>query len=194
MNMTIPAAESWCNDHKQCHGFTVLTSERNKPDPVLIYFRDETQIFFMDSELSALTGPVGASQYTSFIKKARAPPLSPTTSGLQIWVKDLTGYSGAGTGGVVNSDKCGGNGELTPALAVLLVNLGQSRASDLSLGIAELPSYFTRGFDVFSCAVAVRDIWNHRDVSPALTPGKSIKFGTVAPHDSVFYVLRPQAA
>ena len=39
-----------------------------------IYFRDETQIFFMDSQIDALSGK-DKSQWTSHVSRERAAPL-----------------------------------------------------------------------------------------------------------------------
>merc|ERR1719382_2207981 len=118
MNMTVDDADDWCNTNSSCHGFTFLTSDKDKVTQ--IYFRDETQIFFMDSELSNVAGHVGSSTFTSHVKKDRAPPISPNTTGLQVWVKDLSG-------------------EGTAALALLLVNLGNTSLSTYSLPVEKLP-------------------------------------------------------
>jgi hypothetical protein len=59
MVMTVPMAEEWCNSNTSCHGFTYLTADGTAADKATnIYFRDETQIFFMDSEVHGLS--VGA--------------------------------------------------------------------------------------------------------------------------------------
>ena len=107
MKMTVDSADDWCNKNTSCHGFTYQTNATGETD---IYFRDETQIFFMDSQLHSLESPLGQSQWTSHVSKARAPPLAmpncggggtalhtgasdagnpfgkACTSGLQIWV------------------------------------------------------------------------------------------------------------
>ena len=62
--MTVAAAETWCNQNASCHGFTYATGA--KPgQPTQVYFRDETQIFFMDSQLADLRKPVGSTQVRS---------------------------------------------------------------------------------------------------------------------------------
>merc|ERR1719174_3320119 len=132
-NMTVAQADAWCKTNSSCEGFTFRTSERDAV--TTCYFRDPTQIFFMDSQVSALSGSVHASQWTSHVSAARAPPLSPTTSGLQVWVKALS----AGR------------------LALLLVNIGQDVLSSYTLPLHILPLNTSAG-------VQVRDVWQHRDL------------------------------
>lgn len=135
MKMTVDAADTWCTGNSSCHGFTFKSLE-HLLDPTAetdIYFRDETQIFFMDSEISHLNR-VDKPKWTSHISKERAPPISKPecdkdpfynytvcTSGLQIWVKD------------VGSDVTGS------ALALLLVNHGSSELESYSLPVRSQP-------------------------------------------------------
>ena len=170
MTMTVPEAETWCNKNTSCHGFTYLTAEADKTTS--IYFRDETQIFFMDSQVGGLSGHVGSTKYTSRVQKARAPPLSPATSGVQVWVKDV-GDTAAG-----------------PALALLLVNLGQTALpGGYSIPLTKLPPGFAKGLK--GPELRVRDVWGHRDVDTGTAvKGGALNFAApVAPHDSVFWVL-----
>ena len=51
MKMTVDAADDWCNTNSSCHGFTFKTNATGETE---VYFRDETQIFFMDSQLGSL--------------------------------------------------------------------------------------------------------------------------------------------
>eukprot|EP00947_MAST-08B_sp_MAST-8B-sp1_P003133 g3133.t1 len=181
-NMTsLSAAETWCDADASCQGFTYRTADAMaaaSPATIAIYFRDETQIFFMDSEVAGLAGPVGKTEYTSRIKASRAPPLSPATSGVQIWVKDVSSSEGGDE----------------PALALLLVNLGQKvLPASYRLDYGELPPNFRDA--VGERPVQVRDVWGHVDgpvVDPTRAGGAVLGFGAVEPHDSVFYVLRPK--
>ena len=170
----------------------------------------------MDSELKSVMGALGQSQWTSHVSKARAPPLSrphcdvgnvshdnspgagaACTSGLQIWVKDVSTSAeddAAGAGG-------GGGG---PALALLLVNHGAATLPEYSLDISQLPSYFKHGGQ----PIEVRDIWGQKTLPATVGGGggggvressgggvaKPLEFKDVASHDSVFYVLRPAKA
>ena len=147
--------------NSSCAGFTYLTAEEK--GVTTIYFRDETQIFFMDSELPSLNGKVGASHWTSHIAAARAPPLSPNTTGLQIWIKD-----------------CGPMG-----LAFLLVNVGQETLRHYALPLSDLPVH---GLSQATTSIHVRDIWARRDL-PALHPNSSLVFDSVAAHDSAFLLV-----
>ena len=167
MKMTVDAADDWCNTNSSCHGFTFKTNATGETE---VYFRDETQIFFMDSQLGSLTGPLGQGQWTSHVKKERAAPLSPSTSGLQVWVKDMGGPGGA-------------------ALALLLVNHGQTALESYSVPVSKLPPYFKHG----GKGLQVRDIWNRKPLPP-VAAGGAVKFAGVAPHDSVFLLLRPASA
>jgi len=147
--------------NSSCAGFTYLTAEEK--GVTTIYFRDETQIFFMDSELSSLTGKAGASNWTSHIAVERAPPLSPKTTGVQIWIKD-----------------CGPMG-----LALLLVNVGQEELRHYSMPLIDLP---VLSVSQAATTINVRDIWGRRDL-PALHPNSSLVFSSVAAHDSAFVLL-----
>jgi hypothetical protein len=166
---TVAAAEVWCNGNASCHGFSYLTPQHGDDATTTVHFRDETQVFFMDSQVEGLSHPAGTNQYSSRIKKARAPPLSPVTSGVQVWVKNVS------------------SSLADPALALLLVNVGQSEVS-YSIAFSDLPSWFTKGRD--RSQVLIRDVWNHRDLphSEAFSSG-SFSFGSVAAHDSVFWKL-----
>ena len=68
---------------------------------------------------------------------------------------------------------------------MLLVNLGQVQFN-YRLPAAKLPAAFFAGGPV-----AVRDVWRHRDLPTTPLRGGTLAFEDVAPHDSVFYVLRP---
>ena len=157
-SMSTAQADAWCNANSSCHGLTYAT---NATEPTACYFRDETQVFFMDSELGSISGPVGQSKWTSHIKAARAPPLSPTTSGVQVWVKDL----GPTTG-----------------MALLLVNLGQATLAKYSLPLSKLPT-------LAASPTKARDLYTHAPYELPIAGG-AIEFQGVAPHDSVFLVLR----
>ena len=164
--MTVDAADDWCNANSSCRGFTFAGSAYGKPGgATLCYFRDETQIFFMDSTLDDLAKPVsGQLDWVSHIKAGRAPPLSPTPSGVQVWVKDV--------------------GERK--MALLLVNIGQVPLN-YSLPLAKLPPAFVTALK--GKAVQVRDVWQHTDLPDVVGRGGAFEFHNVAPHDSVFYVL-----
>lgn len=166
VNMTVDAADDWCNANSSCRGFTFAGSAYGKPGgATLCYFRDETQIFFMDSTLDDLAKPVsGQLDWVSHIKAGRAPPLSPTPSGVQVWVKDV--------------------GERK--MALLLVNIGQVPLN-YSLPLAKLPPAFVTALK--GKAVQVRDVWQHTDLPDVVGRGGAFEFHNVAPHDSVFYVL-----
>lgn len=207
MKMTIDSADKWCTKNSSCHGFTYKTNATGETD---IYFRDETQIFFMDSQLQSLTGPLGQSQWTSHVSKARAPPLtkpqcgaaadigadrSPRspgetscTSGLQIWVKDLGGSSQNDMHGTIGPEV------VDVALALLLVNHDDEVLSDYSLDVSKLPEYFIQAAGGSGKAeLSVRDVWAQKTLptkvgGAARTP---LRFRDVQPHDSVFWVLRP---
>tara|TARA_B110000208_G_scaffold152450_1_gene184305 strand:- start:42 stop:1874 length:1833 start_codon:yes stop_codon:yes gene_type:complete len=168
-NMTLDDADAWCNEHTKCHGFTYATNSTPEMRRE-VYFRDETQVFFMDSQVkSALVGPVGNSTWTSHIKKARAPPLSPSTSGIQIWVKDL-GVKGG--------------------LALVLVNLGQEVLTKYSLPLSRLPSRVWRegGGEKAALPTKARDLYTHSAYEYPIADG-ALTFQEVAPHDSVFLIL-----
>jgi hypothetical protein len=215
MKMTVDRADDWCNHNSSCHGFTFQTNATGETD---IYFRDETQIFFMDSQLSSLTGPLGQSQWTSHVSKARAPPLSKPhcgnavdggvgggspgssvcTSGIQIWVKDLSSpgneYQRHDEDREIQQEENGA------ALALLLVNHDETTLSEYSLEISQLPNYFKHG----GKPLEVRDVWRQEtlpysvggDGQEAGVGAKStpLTFKNVASHDSVFYVLMPTTA
>lgn len=213
MKMTVDRADDWCNQNSSCHGFTFQTNATGETE---IYFRDETQIFFMDSQLSSLTGSLGQSQWTSHISKARAPPLSKPhcgsatddvresspgtsvcTSGVQIWVKDLSIPRGQRQNDYTgDEDEQGTTG---PALALLFVNHGETALSEYRLDVSQLPSYFKHG----GKSLEVRDIWAHKTLPYTVGGGNASKrrgtgawspqlvFKNVASHDSVFYMLRP---
>jgi hypothetical protein len=174
MNMSLDAAADWCNRNASCQGYTVVTQvDGNLTDlsrARAVYFRDETQIFFMDKQVADLPKPIGTSQYTSYVKASRAPPLSPTTSGVQIWVKDCSGMDGK-----------------QAALALLLVNVGQGTLGTYSLPLSKLPPKFRS-----HAPLRIRDVWNHRPVDETvLSADNPLVFNNVAPHDSVFYLLSP---
>ena len=171
MNMTVAQADEWCARNNSCYGFTFKTNATGVTE---VYMRDDTQIFFMDSQIDALTSPPDRAQWTSHITKSRAAPLShmgcltsPCTSGLQIWVKDMSS-------------------KLDIALALLFVNLGNTTLS-YSLPISKLPPYFEHnGSDIM-----VRDLWNHETLPVAISASSAIQFSNVQAHDSVMYMLRP---
>eukprot|EP01051_Picozoa_sp_SAG22_P026895 SAG22_NODE_8729_length_634_cov_1.321495_1_plen_141_part_10 len=106
MVMTVDAADDWCNTNSSCHGFTFKTGAATTGPgggKTEIYFRDETQIFFMDSQINELTGKAASPEWTSHVSQARAAPLrmagcnaSSCTSGLQVWVKDVSTANGPG--------------------------------------------------------------------------------------------------
>ena len=205
MKMTIDSADKWCTKNSSCHGFTYKTNASGETD---IYFRDETQIFFMDSQLQSLTGPLGQSQWTSHVSETRAPPLTKPlcgtdadigagrspgetscTSGLQIWVKDLGGSSQDDMHGATSAKV------VDVALALLLVNHDDEVLSDYSLDVSKLPEYFIRAAGGGNTELSVRDVWAQKTLSTkvggaAHTP---LHFHDVQPHDSVFWVLRPSA-
>jgi hypothetical protein len=168
--MTVQAAELWCNKNSSCHGFTYRTSEA--AISTNIHFRDETQIFFMDSEVAGLGGPVGETRFTSRVRMERAAPLSPRTSGVQIWVKNVSSENGATT------------------LAIMMVNLGDTLLPSYTLPFAALPEWFTKSYKP-GTSVHVRDAWNHKDLSPIAIEGGdgSLVFTAVRSHDSEFLIL-----
>lgn len=210
MNVSLAAADAWCNANSSCHGYTFGAEAYGKAGAVTpCYFRDETQIFFMDSTLTDLATHLSPSppgrptaadsggddgeggendgtaaaaatgrsprqpRWVSHVKAERAPPLSPATSGLQVWVKDIGSNS---TGAV--------------GLALLLVNLGQTALTEYKLPLAKLPPAFLAALGGGK-AVRVRDVWSHSDVAGTVGHGGALEFHDVAPHDSVFYVLSP---
>ena len=178
-NTTVADAEVWCNKNASCAGFTFLTAEANQPTS--IYFRDETQIFFMDSEVDGLSQPVGTTTYTSRVHKTRAAPLSPHTNGVQVWVKDVSESDGDGADGA----------DAVPKMALLLVNLGDSELASYTIPFATLPGWFAKGGGSGK-PLKVRDAWNHKAYAHApsdVAGGTDVQFQAVAPHDSVFLVL-----
>lgn len=178
-NTTVADAEIWCNKNASCHGFTYLTAEANQPTD--IYFRDETQIFFMDSEVTGLSQPLGTTTYTSCVHKSRAAPLSPSTNGLQVWIKDVSGAAGANVGAGAS-----------PKMALLLVNLGDTELASYTIPFGTLPGWFAKGGSSGK-SMKVRDAWNHQEYAHALAAGAAggndVHFQSVAPHDSVFLIL-----
>ena len=203
MKMTIDSADEWCNNNSSCHGFTFKTNASGETD---IYFRDETQIFFMDSQLQSLARPLGQSQWTSHVSQERAPPLSKPhcatsvsvdsdntpgdtscTSGIQIWVKDLSSPH--------NNDSAQANTETNHvALALLLVNHGDEMLREYTLDVTKLPNYFVRAADIGGkVELSVRDVWAQKTLPLRFGGAASapLRFKDVAPHDSVFWVLRP---
>jgi hypothetical protein len=118
----------------------------------------------MDSQIDALT--TGRSQWTSHVAALRAPPLSvpgggsaPTTSGVQVWIKDI-----------------GVNGT-----ALLLVNVGNVPLDTYELDLTLLP----KGRNI----TAARDLYTHAPYAHPVKGGQPLKFSGVGPHDSVFLVL-----
>ena len=173
-NMTVDAADDWCNANSSCYGFTYKTGADKTGSVTPIYFRDETQIFFMDSEIKDLAKELGSLHpWTSHVKQARAAPLSPATSGLQIWIKDVSG----------SATFVGEGSDSSAALAVLLVNLGQSALESYTLPLSKLPSYFKHG----GGSVRVRDVWHHKTL-PDIAAG-GYEFQNIGLHDSAFLVL-----
>jgi hypothetical protein len=180
---SVAAADAWCVANHRCHGFSFLTqaasalndttaattttttatSAPGTTGTVTCYFKDETQIFFMDSQLSEVTGNPADAQWTSHVVKERAPPLSEATSGVQVWVKDL-----------------GAKG-----MAVLLVNEGQTPLVSYDLSLSKLPKLCP------SASFAVRDLYLHKPYCPPLAASGAILFADVAPHDSVFLIVTP---
>jgi hypothetical protein len=175
-SMTLDAADKWCSSNSSCQGFTYLTNSTgaSASKPTTCYFRDATQIFFMDSEIGAITGKLGQSQWTSHVAKARAPPLSgapkpsdpaldgATTSGLQVWIKDI-GKKGT---------------------ALLLVNTGNVKIDAYELDLALLPPLPGRNIK------SARNLYTHEPYKFAAAEGKPLKFAGVAPHDSVMLLLQ----
>jgi hypothetical protein len=126
----------------------------------------------MDSEVKGLSGAVGRTEYTSRVQRARAAPLSPATTGVQVWVKDVSGLAAHGA----------------KALALLLVNLDNNAILDTyTIPFSVLPPWFTSSYK--GPAIQIRDVWNHRDRDRATGSAPDIVFSGVLPHDSVFLVL-----
>ena len=81
---------------------------------------------------------------------------SSCTSGLQVWVKDVS------------------SAEAGPGLAVLLVNHGDAELVEYSVAVSKLPPYFKHG----GKGLAVRDVWNRKDAG-TVSAGGAIKFTNV---------------
>jgi hypothetical protein len=118
---SVEEAEVWCAAQTDCAGFTFhtakaaaaaaaaaaarrqqqqsqsagATSHSPTPAQLPVYFRDATQIFFMDSQIKALQQGFsgGSPTWTSHVMQSRAAPLSPQPTGLQVWVKRLKPHS-----------------------------------------------------------------------------------------------------
>ena len=161
--MSIDEADAWCSNNTSCYGYTYATNSTGASGEraTACYFRDETQIYFMDSEINSLQGSANGGAWTSHVKKARAVPLSPNPSGLQVWIKDL-----------------GGQG-----LALLLINLGNSTLVDYSIAQDKLPLPGGEG----SRWAKARDLYAH--VEYERMTDEQITFRGIVAHDSVFLRL-----
>jgi len=123
-----------------------------------------TQIFWMHQQLSDARAVGG---WRSHVKAERAPLVvppaapgaAPTTSGVQVWAKELAG------------------GEC----AVLFVNAGKRRVARFEVPNARLPPKVRAG-------AGVTDVWSGRKLPP-LAPGAPLAFGGVDGHDSRFLLL-----
>lgn len=171
-NMTVDAADAWCTKSAKCEGFSYRTADCADGQACTVWFKDPTQVYFMDGSGNKLPNP----PWSSHIAAGRAPPflystgarshteLTGSTTGIQIWIKEFT--------------------TPVPRVALLFVNVGQTELS-YDLAAAKLPAAFT------GKASAVRDVWSQTPLAE-LAAGADIKFSSVAPHDSRFIMLTPK--
>ena len=199
--LTIAESREWCSANASCAAFSYKDADGNSSAVRTVYFKDATQLAFMDSNFHA--GGQVQSGWLTQIKRAVAPPGS--------W----RGAPCAGTVCPAGSPPCheacrsiapccsahGPAGEslefadgeaqlwskrlVDGSLALLLVNLGQATATH-SFALEEVGLKLNRS----TAALAVRDVWERTDRAPIAKDGR-VTFAAVAGHDSRFVVLTP---
>jgi hypothetical protein len=204
---TLAEAQRWCTASSDCAAFS-YRGGGNSSTVETVYFKGTSSLFFMDSNFKSKgqvqTGGDGGAGWLSQIKSKHAPPGA--------WRNAPC----AGTTCPAHSTPChtcclsiapccsdhgpageflefaDGVGQLwskrlaNGSLALLFANLGKVPLThSFTLEAVKMQPATAGG------AVSVRDVWKHKTSSVTIKHGGSLKFDSVAGHDSRFVVLTP---